>query len=153
SWPRIMALTRSSSKIARRSGNRAQTALSRMSCPPAEPVQLLLNGKYTHAAHLGTRHVSERRETPRSDLGGECLEDLGGVAVGLDVVPGPLDAALLIDQERGAQHPDAGLAIPGLLPPGAVGVHDLVVGVGQQWELQAILVAEALGAFAGGAGR
>jgi hypothetical protein len=31
------------------------------------------------------------------------------VAVRLDVVPGPLDPALRIDQERGAQHPDAGL--------------------------------------------
>ena len=94
--------------------------------------------------HLGTRHTGERRETPRSDLRGERLKDLGGVAVGLDVVPGPLDPALAVDQEGRAQHPDAGLAIPALLPPGAVGVHDLVVGVGQQRELEAVLVAEAL---------
>jgi hypothetical protein len=60
-------------------------------------------------AHLGTRHISERRETPRSDLGAERLEDLGGVAVGLDVVPGPLDMTLLVDQEGRPQHPDAGL--------------------------------------------
>jgi hypothetical protein len=50
-----------------------------------------------------------RRETPRSDLGAERLEDLGGVAVGLDVVPSPLDVTLLVDQEGRAQHPDAGL--------------------------------------------
>src|SRR5215216_2785525 len=87
------------------------------------------------------------RRAPRDaalDLGAERLKDLGGVAVGLDVVPGPLDTALFVDQKGGAQHPNAGLAIPGLLPPGAVGVHDLVVGVGQQWELEAVLVAEAL---------
>src|SRR5829696_8821299 len=86
------------------------------------------------------------RRAPRDaalDLGAECFEDLGGVAVGLDVVPGPLDAALLVD-ERGAQHPDAGLAVPGLLAPGAPGLHDLVVGVGQQRELETVLVAEAL---------
>ena len=40
-----------------------------------------------------------RRETPRSDLRAERFEDLGGVAIGLDVVPGPLDPALLVDQE------------------------------------------------------
>ena len=31
-------------QIGRRSETRAQTALSRMTCPPAEPVQFLLNG-------------------------------------------------------------------------------------------------------------
>src|SRR4029453_8229900 len=139
-----MPMTRASSKIGRRSEMRAYTALSRMTCPPAEPVQFLLNGGPESPVHVGTRHVSERRETPRSDLGAERFEDLGGVAVGLDVVPGAFDAALLVDQEGRAQHPDAGLAEPGLLPPGAVGVHDLVVGVGQQGELEAVLVAEAL---------
>src|SRR5215211_9082068 len=117
-----------------------------MTCPPAEPVQLLLNfnGKSRHAG--ASRHAPYRR-APRdaaSDLGAERLEDFGGVAVGLDVVPGPLDVALLVDQEGGAQHPDAGLPVPGLLPPGAVGVHDLVGGVGQQGELEAVLVPEAL---------
>jgi hypothetical protein len=110
-----MPMTRASSKIGRRSKSRAYTALSRITCPPVEPVQLLFNGKSGSTAgpetpaHLGTRHISERRETLRSDLGAERFEDLGGVAVGLDVVPGPLDMTLLVDQEGRPQHPDAGL--------------------------------------------
>ena len=41
------------------------------------------------------------------------------MAVGLDVVPGALDAALLVDEEGGAQDPDGGAAVAGLLAPGA----------------------------------
>ena len=45
---------------------------------------------------------------------------------------------------RGAQHADRGAAVGGLLAPGAPGVHDGVVGVGQEGEAQAVLVAEPL---------
>ena len=74
----------------------------------------------------------------------ELGEDAGGVAVGLDVVPGPFDPAVLVEEEGGAQDADRGAAVAGLLPPGAPAVHDGVVGVGQEGEAQAVLVAEPL---------
>jgi putative polyketide hydroxylase len=74
----------------------------------------------------------------------ELGEDGGGVAVGVDVVPGAFDLALLVEEEGGAQDADRGAAVAGLLAPGAPGVHDGVVGVGEQGEAQAVLVAEAL---------
>jgi hypothetical protein len=43
--------------------------------------------------------VAPRRLVGCSDNRLEGFEDLGGVAVGLDVVPGPLDPAVLADQE------------------------------------------------------
>src|SRR6266511_261830 len=97
----------------------------------------------------GVRHEASRPTLSRSrhsvsDLRAECLQDLGGVAVGLDVVPGPLDPALLVDQEGGAQYADGGLAVADFLTPGAPSIDDLVVGVGQQREAQPVLVAEAL---------
>jgi hypothetical protein len=49
----------------------------------------------------------------------EVGEDGGGVAVGLDVVPGALDPAVLVEEEGGAQDADRGAAVAGLLSPGA----------------------------------
>jgi hypothetical protein len=66
------------------------------------------------------------------------------VAVGLDVVPGAFHAALLVEEEGGAQDADRGAAVASLLAPGAPGVHDGVVGVGEEGEPQPVLVAEAL---------
>jgi 2-polyprenyl-6-methoxyphenol hydroxylase-like FAD-dependent oxidoreductase len=74
----------------------------------------------------------------------ELGEDRGGVAVGGDVVPGALDPAVVVEQEGGAEDTDRGAAVALLLAPGAPGVHHGVVGVGEQGEPQAVLVAEAL---------
>src|SRR5215208_3990718 len=74
----------------------------------------------------------------------ELGEDAGGVAVRLDVVPGAFDAAVLVEEEGGAQDADRLAAVGGLLAPGAPGLHDGVVGVGEEGEAQAVLAAEAL---------
>src|SRR6266511_1186518 len=81
-------------------------------------------------------------------LGGRLRQDLLGVAIGLDVVPGALDRALLIDQEGRAEYADGGLAVAVLLAPRAVGLHHLMIEVRQQREAQPVLLAE--GAVAGG---
>jgi hypothetical protein len=82
----------------------------------AAGVELRVDGTETQVrrprANLPGRRAfvsGKRKRDAASDLGAERFEDLGGVAVGLDVVPGPLDMTLLIDQEGRPQHPDAGL--------------------------------------------
>src|SRR5262245_56240187 len=72
----------------------------------------------------------------------QCLEHLGGVAVGLDLRPGPGDAAVGIDQEGGAD--DAHVRPPerGLLAPAAVAVDHRPVGIRQKRERQRELLPE-----------
>ena len=64
------------------------------------------------------------------------------VAVGLHVVPGLLDAAVLVDQEGGADHPGRRLSVEQLLAVGAVSRRHLVAGICQQLELEPELAAK-----------
>ena len=59
----------------------------------------------------------------------DALPDLGDLAIGADQVGGALDAHALF-------------AVHVLFAPGAVLLGDLVVGVGEQWEVERVLVAE-----------
>src|SRR5439155_20594720 len=72
----------------------------------------------------------------------EGCQDVGRVAFGLDLLPGSGDASLGIDEERPARSPHVGPAVVLLLDPRAVGLGDLVVGVGQEAEGEAELLAE-----------
>ena len=74
-------------------------------------------------------------------------EDLGRVALRLDLWPDAGDPAVRPDQERGPRRAPVGLAVVLLLDPRAVGVGDRVVLVGEQRERQLELLAE--GALAG----
>jgi len=74
----------------------------------------------------------------------ELLQDGSGVAVGLDVVPGPLDPALLVEQEGRAQDADRGAAVAGLLPPGAQDSMTAWSASVRRGNPQPVLVAEAL---------
>src|SRR3954468_5515316 len=71
------------------------------------------------------------------------LQHLGGVAVGLDLGPGPDDAPVRVDQERRADDAHVRPADRGLLAPGAVPLDDLPIGVGEERERQVELFAEA----------
>src|SRR5207302_8860156 len=67
--------------------------------------------------------TSQRRLSSEALLLGTeacLLEHLRGVAVGLDVGPGPLDATVLADEERGADDPGRRLSVQHLPPVGPV---------------------------------
>src|SRR5262249_11359149 len=66
----------------------------------------------------------------------------GDVAGGLDAVEGLLDGAVRVDDERGPDHADGGLAVELLLAVGTVGLEHGVIGIGEQREGQALLVPE-----------
>ena len=81
---------------------------------------------------------------PRRLLVVELGEHLRGVALGLDLGPGPDDAALGVDEERGPRRAPVGLAVVLLLDPRAVRLGGLVRLVGEQDERQVELLAERL---------
>src|SRR5262245_15416247 len=83
------------------------------------------------AGYVGVRARSGER--------GEGVRDgvLGG-----DRGPRLLDRALLVDQERGADQPDRGLAVAVLLAPRAPGLGRRVIGVREQREAEAVLLVE-----------
>src|SRR5579864_429928 len=69
-------------------------------------------------------------------------EHLGVVAVDVDPFPDPAHLAGAVDQEGRALDAQRLLAVQGLLAPGAVGVGDPVAGIGEEREVEAVLVAE-----------
>ena len=76
-------------------------------------------------------------------------QDIGGMALRLDLRPGVGDPPVRTDEERGPRHAPVRLSVVLLLDPGAVCLGDRVVGIGQQRERQPELLAE--GALAVGA--
>src|SRR6478609_4792036 len=77
-----------------------------------------------------------------SSLESEVAAELGDVASGLDVVEGVRDMAGLVDDDGAADDALDGLAVQLLLSEGAPPVHHRAVGVGQQRDGQALLLAE-----------
>ena len=74
----------------------------------------------------------------------EGREHLGGVALRLDLRPGPRDPPVRVDEERPPGGAPVGLAVVLLLDPRPVGLGDLVVDVGEEGERQVELLAERL---------
>jgi hypothetical protein len=64
------------------------------------------------------------------------------VAGRLDVVQGAFDLPLLVHDNRRPDDADDRLAVELLLAEGAVGLQDLLVGVGEEGDLQGLLLAE-----------
>src|SRR3954468_24684923 len=73
----------------------------------------------------------------------EVAAELGDVAGGLDVVGGPLDAPLVVDDEGRADDADDLLAVHLLRPVGAVGPEHLLLRVGDQRDAEVLLLPEA----------
>src|ERR1700730_15889397 len=69
-------------------------------------------------------------------------EHLGVVAVDVDPLPDPAHLAGAVDEECRALDAHRRLAVQVLLAPGAVGVGDPVAGIGEEREVEAVLVAE-----------
>src|ERR1700687_4447019 len=69
-------------------------------------------------------------------------EHLGVVAVDVDPLPDLAHLAGAVDEEGRALDAHRLLAVEVLLAPGAIGLGDLVVGIGEQREVEAELVAE-----------
>src|ERR1700739_3511913 len=69
----------------------------------------------------------------------DLFEDLCGMPVGFHVIPGPLHLAVRTDEEGGGDGADGLLPVHRLLTPSAVLLHHLLVGVGQEWELELVL--------------
>src|SRR4051812_37338162 len=84
--------------------------------------------------------ASRSRRSLASDR--QILDDLGDVARCLDVVESAFDLAVLVDDDRGADDADDRLAVELLLAVGAVRLQDLLVGVGEEGDLQGLLLAE-----------
>src|SRR5205085_3369055 len=72
------------------------------------------------------------------------LQQVLGRVLRADLVPGLLDLALLVDEERAADDAHVRLAVELLLAPDAVGLRDRVVGVREQREPEAVLLVELL---------
>src|SRR3954465_5161625 len=72
----------------------------------------------------------------------ELPAQLGDVPGGLDVVGGPLDPALGVEDERRAYDADDLLAVHLLGPERAVGPQDLLARVGDQRYAEALLLPE-----------
>jgi hypothetical protein len=70
------------------------------------------------------------------------FQDVSRVALGLDLWPGPRDATLGIDEERRSGGAPVLLPVPVLLDPRAIGVGDIVLGVGEEREGESELLAE-----------
>src|SRR5690349_22026260 len=70
------------------------------------------------------------------------LEHLLVVAVDADPLPDLAYLALSVDQEGGALDAHRDLAVHVLLPPGAVALGHLMASVGEEGEVEAVLVAE-----------
>src|SRR5689334_22250912 len=62
----------------------------------------------------------------------ECLEDLSGVALGLDLGPDLRDAPVRVDEEGPARDAPVGLPVVLLLDPGAVLLGDRVILISEQ---------------------
>src|SRR3954470_2198440 len=77
----------------------------------------------------------------RARLGLQLLQDLERVSVWFDEVPRPLDLAVGTHEERRTDH---AFTAPRPLAPRAVGVVDLAIGVGEQIEVEPVLLLECL---------
>src|SRR5438445_9112239 len=112
-------------------------------CPAARRSSRTSSSAIWASAGRGSGLTTSQRRSPKLLTDAGLLEHLCGVAVGLHVVPGPLDASVLAHQERGADDPDRRLPVQHLLPVGAVPRGHLVAGIAQQVEAQPVLAAKA----------
>src|SRR5690606_19361325 len=88
------------------------------------------------------RDSRPRARAPVPSRSADRLEHLRRVAGRLDLLEHPRDAPLLVDEEGGARDAPVLPPVHRLLLPHAVGLGDAVVRIGEQPEIQAVLVAE-----------